>query len=126
MAKHCLVVMTDPVPGREEEYDAWYSGRHLDDVLALEGFTAAQRFAFVPTAETGGAAGAAPPHRYLAIYEVDEGELDTAVAALGAARAASARAAAAGEEGPMPTSPALAPERAVWWFTAVSDRRTAA
>lgn len=123
MAKHCLVVMTDPVAGREEEYDAWYGGRHIDDVLALDGFTAAQRFAFVPTAGTGD--GPPPPHRFLAIYEVEEGELDAAVAALGAARAATARAVEAGEEGPMPTSPALAPERAVWWFTAVSDRRTA-
>ena len=36
MAKLWLVVLTNPVEGREDEYNEWYSGRHLEDVLAVD------------------------------------------------------------------------------------------
>src|SRR3546814_501138 len=44
MGEYKLVVLTRPVEGREDEFNEWYSNKHLDDVLDIPGFTAAQRF----------------------------------------------------------------------------------
>lgn len=120
MPKHCFVVMSDPVPGREDEYNDWYGGRHLSDVLAVEGFAAAQRFAFVPTDFS-----ATAPHRYLALYEIEAERAEDAAAALRAALDLSRREEAEGREPTMSSSPALAQRRATWWFTAVGERHVA-
>lgn len=66
----CLV-FSAPRAGQEAEYDAWYSGRHLDDVLAVAGYVSAQRFAV---------SGAAAPAPFLALYEIDRAAYDDAVA----------------------------------------------
>lgn len=106
-----LMVLTNPKEGREDEYNEWYTGRHLDDVLACEGFRAARRFEFTP-----GQLSAVAPYRYLAIYEAEEGSIERAEAAL---------LAAAGTDD-MPISRAMARERATWWFTSITDRVEAA
>jgi hypothetical protein len=111
VASLMLIVLTNPAEGREDEYNDWYTGRHLDDVLACEGFRSAQRFAFTPGKLSGEA-----PYRYLAIYEADEGSVERAEAAL---------LAAAGTE-EMPISSAMARERATWWYTSITDRVEAA
>lgn len=79
MDRHVLVVFTSPAEGREAEYNDWYTNEHLPDVLAIDGFVAAQRFELAPMD---------PPrdgrHPYLAVYEV-EGDLAAADSALNAA-----------------------------------------
>jgi hypothetical protein len=107
MASLVLMVLTNPVEGREDEYNDWYTGSHLDDVLGCEGFRAAQRFKFTP-----GQLGPQAPFKYLAIYEAEEGSIERAEAAL---------LAAAGTEA-MPISRAMERERATWWFTSITDR----
>ena len=79
--RHVLVVLTNPVDGREEEYNEWYDTVHLPEVLALEGFVAAQRFAAAPA--MAGREG--PPRQYLAIYEIEADDVTTALATLGTA-----------------------------------------
>jgi hypothetical protein len=71
-----FVVHTNPVAGREEEFNAWYTERHLKDVLAIPGFVRARRYRlsdaqFAPL----------PGFRYLAIYEI-EGDPAEAMRAL--------------------------------------------
>ena len=44
MGRHVFMVMTNPVEGREDEYNEWYSGIHLQEVVAIAGFISAQRF----------------------------------------------------------------------------------
>ena len=84
VAANILVMMTAPLPGRDEDFNAWYSHTHLPEVVALEGFTGAQRFALDRKFRADG-----PELRpYLALYDIAEGQLDTAQAALGAAGAA--------------------------------------
>ena len=39
-----LAVTSDPVPGREDEYETWYNDAHLPEVLSIPGFAAARRF----------------------------------------------------------------------------------
>jgi len=103
-----LIVLTNPAEGREDEYNEWYDGKHLQDVLALKGFRAAQRFRFRP-----GQLGETAPFQYLAIYEVE---------GLTVAEAEAELLDAASDQERMPISRAMARERATWWFEGITDR----
>jgi hypothetical protein len=60
-----LVVLSNPVAGREDEYNEWYTNKHLADVVAVSGFRCAQRF------KLRNPMGFEHGHRYLAIYEIE-------------------------------------------------------
>jgi len=47
MSRHVFAVLTNPVEGREAEFNAWYD-RHLHDILRLPGLVSAQRFRLSP------------------------------------------------------------------------------
>ncbi|MBT3333461.1 MAG: hypothetical protein HOK21_18010 [Rhodospirillaceae bacterium] len=80
MTENILVVLTNPVPGKEDEFNEWYSNIHLQEICQLSGFKSAQRF------KLGDAQmGPDGAHRYLAIYEID-GDPAAALEALKAAR----------------------------------------
>lgn len=80
MARHILLVQSEPRDGRDDEYNQWYDDEHLPDVLTVPGFVAARRFAAVP-----GVHGELPAHRYLAIYEIETDDPTAALAALSTA-----------------------------------------
>jgi hypothetical protein len=61
-----FIVFTEPVPGREDEYNDWYTNRHLADVLSVEGFVAAQRFKIADVTLNS-----QPASRYMSIYEIE-------------------------------------------------------
>jgi len=65
---HRLIVFSAPKPGREDEYNQWYNDVHLEEVVAIPGFVAAQRFELSED-QLPGFPGS--PHAYLAIYEFD-------------------------------------------------------
>jgi hypothetical protein len=102
------VVFSNPVPGKEDAYNDWYSNQHLDDVLKVDGFVAAQRFKRVEVA--GNTAGASP---YMAIYEIEADDpqavLDRLVAAVG--------------EGTMIISDALDTDAATFLYEPVIERK---
>jgi hypothetical protein len=62
--KCVLVVLSNPVAGRESEYNEWYSNQHVHDVLRAPGFLSAQRFALGQDDENA-------HWKYLAIYEFE-------------------------------------------------------
>ncbi len=65
MGKYRLIVFSEPVPGREAQFNDWYTNQHLSDVVAVPGFVSGQRFKLVQL-------GAGEfKHRYLAIYEIE-------------------------------------------------------
>jgi hypothetical protein len=111
MARHTFVVFTNPVEGREDEYNDWYDNTHLSDVLKVDGIVAAQRFKLAemdPSQES--------PHRYLALYEVESDDLGKVSLALSEA----------GESGAMFVSDSLDRTDAMAnYFTPITDRRTA-
>jgi hypothetical protein len=72
MPSYSLIVLTNPVEGQEAEFNAWYSDRHLDDVLKVPGVIGAQRFKLA--AEQADPAGA-QRWRYLAIYHCETDDL---------------------------------------------------
>jgi hypothetical protein len=67
LSRFVLVVYTNPVAGREDEYNAWYDGRHLDDLRRMPGVVAARRFDLYPQQ----LAEQPQTHRYLALYELE-------------------------------------------------------
>lgn len=73
------VVLTNPVAGKEAEYNAWYNNRHLDDSLAIPGIVAGRRYKVTDAVGPESARWA-----YLALYEI---ELDRAAEALAEAAA---------------------------------------
>jgi hypothetical protein len=75
-AKHVLLVFTDPVEGREDEYNAWCDDVHLGEVIEIDGFVRAQRFKvadLMPGVTDQG---------YVAFYELETDDPGSAMAAL--------------------------------------------
>lgn len=71
------VVHSNPVAGREDEYNDWYTNRHLADVVAVPGFIAAQRFCLTDVEAEG-----APQQKYMAIYTMETDTPDKTIAHL--------------------------------------------
>ena len=80
MPRFKMLVFSEPFEGRDEEFNEWYTGRHLDDLCALPGFTAAQRFKLhsVSMGKT--------LNKYLAIYDVETDDPDWVIENMFAAR----------------------------------------
>ena len=76
MGRFAYVVMTEPVEGREREYNQWYDEIHLKDVCAFPGFVGARRFRLVEGESRT---------KYLAIYELESDDPQRDLAALTAA-----------------------------------------
>lgn len=64
-----LIVQVDIDPAREDEFNRWYDEEHVPEKRASPGFHSARRFKHFTI-----------PHRYLAIYEVDDGDTVTSPA----------------------------------------------
>jgi hypothetical protein len=91
VGKFKMLVFSNPVAGQEQAYNDWYTGRHLADIVALPGFTAAQRLR-IHSVPLGSCV-----DTYLAIYEMETDDPDGAVANMFSLRDTSA----------MPMSPAF-------------------
>lgn len=57
MKRGLLLTLTEPPPGMEEEFNAWYDAEHIPERLAIPGFRSARRWVRGRT--------------YLATYELD-------------------------------------------------------
>jgi hypothetical protein len=69
MAKGLLIVYSAPsAPQRDAEYNDWYTGTHLPDILSLAGFMSARRYKNLE----------ADDQPYMAIYEVEADDLTAA------------------------------------------------
>ena len=77
MARHLLVVSTNPAPGKEDEFNDWYSGTHVHEVVQILGFVSAQRFQ-VADAQLGEPG----QFRYLALYELETDDVAATLQAL--------------------------------------------
>jgi hypothetical protein len=62
------MVYAEPVSGREDEFNDWYEGQHIPDVLTVKGILAATRYKVSPVKTRSGAS---PPTTYLTIFELD-------------------------------------------------------
>jgi hypothetical protein len=71
-----FLVLSDPSPGKEAEYNEWYEHQHLRDVLGLPGFVSAQRFRFASKIND------TPHWSYCVIYTIDSDNPEAVVEAL--------------------------------------------
>ena len=108
MPKYNLIALTNPIEGRDAEFNDWYTNVHLADVLKLPGVTAAQRYKLADVQHRPG------PFEwsYMAVYEIDIDDISETLAALKSVSGTKH----------MPLSPALSPERMVWIYQPLSDR----
>jgi len=65
MAKYVMLAQSEPVEGREDEFNEWQENAHIKDVLALPGVTSAQRLEATPI-QMGGEG-----RKYMTIYEIE-------------------------------------------------------
>ena len=73
-----FLVFSNPVAGREDEYNTWYDNQHLADVCAIPGVSGAKRYDLVQLDPSAPAL-----HKYLAVYEL-AGDPGAVFAELGA------------------------------------------
>lgn len=119
MAKHLMVVLSNCKPGTEDEFNRWYSDVHmLDTINKLDGFASAQRF------QLAGLEGApASDYEYLALYEVEDDQLERAFAQFSWQRRERAEALEAGREPVITVSDTIDPTHfLVGFYSAITDR----
>ena len=80
MTKAVMVVLTNPAEGREDEYNEWYARVHFPEVTALPGFVGASRYRLADAQLMAGSD--SPPHRYLALDEIEADDLPDVVTTL--------------------------------------------
>jgi len=108
-----LVVLTNAVPGRADDFNAWYDEVHLGDVVKkMGGFAAARRYDLVGEGPWG----------YLALYEIDGGNVEHAIERIVWGRAERVEAEAVGREPQVPISPAMEEHRLSFFFSARTAR----
>jgi hypothetical protein len=69
-----LVVLSNPVAGREQEYNDWYDNQHVGDVLRNPGFVSAPRLKLLRTTP----ANLSLP-RYAVIFQFDSADLEATI-----------------------------------------------
>jgi hypothetical protein len=77
-----FIALTNPMPGKDRQYNEWYTEIHLKEVVAVKGFISARRYKLSKAQYI-----AKQPYRYVAIYEVEngmaQGIIDNLAAAIG-------------------------------------------
>ena len=64
MTRHVFMIITEAPPADQAQaFEDWYVNRHMPDVLAVPGFTAAQRYRLAPDPKLG--------ERFITIYEME-------------------------------------------------------
>jgi hypothetical protein len=69
MSRYKLVVMSNPVAGREAEYDDWYQNSHLQQMIDVPGVVSAQRYRPAEILSVR------EPVKFLTIYEVETNDI---------------------------------------------------
>lgn len=77
MRKFKFLVFTNARDGRDAEFNRWYDDVHLGEVVAVAGFTGAERYAIRP--QPGDPE---PAHRYLAIYDIESDDVSKTLTGL--------------------------------------------
>lgn len=120
MADNLMVVLSNARPEREDEFNDWYSNVHIVEVVdRLDGFEAAQRYQLAPGQVEAGA-----PWKYLALYWIPDGQVETAQAAIKAQRKEREEAIAVGRPPMISKADVFDGKHQTWFFSKVSERYT--
>ncbi len=112
MSKHVLVVFTNAVNGRDDEFNDWYDRIHIPDLLKIPEIKSAQRFRLSGTQRMS------PPYpwRYMALYEIETDDLAKVISII-KERAGTPL---------MPLTDSLKTERIGWYFDTLTAPASAA
>ena len=69
-----MLVFIRPLDGKEEEFNQWYNNTHLQEVVAVEGFISAQRYALTEAQQIPD-----QDYKYLAMYELEDESVATTI-----------------------------------------------
>lgn len=106
MGKFVMVVQSQALPGRDDDYNDWYDNQHFHDICAIPGVTSGRRLEATPIAMGD------PGLKYLALYEIEADDAGAFMAEMGRR----------GAEGLMPVSDALDGPAARLWIYQVSEK----
>src|ERR1700744_3319196 len=67
MATYLYLLLVNPKPGREQEWDDWHTHRHVVDILKVPVFVSCKRFRAAPQQRNDQAA----RWQFLALYEME-------------------------------------------------------
>jgi hypothetical protein len=78
------MVLTNAAAGTDEEFNRWYNGQHIDDLLRVPGVLSAQRFKTTSRqmVNVNGALAMVDrtdqnaPHQYMAIYNIESDDIE--------------------------------------------------
>jgi hypothetical protein len=82
--RYAMLVFANPIPGKEVEFNEWYSNTHMGDLVQLPGWTGAQRFRII-TNVTPRPSVAGYGHGYLIIWDLEDTDANPALARMTAA-----------------------------------------
>ncbi|MET0545487.1 MAG: hypothetical protein ABWZ40_04170 [Caulobacterales bacterium] len=83
MPRYTMVVMTNPKPGQEEEFNHWYTNIHLKEVCEVPGIKSARRFKHSRGLPEGAGLDAIKTGtEYLALYEIETNNIDAVLKSL--------------------------------------------
>jgi hypothetical protein len=74
-----LIALSSPVDGQESEYNTWYDGQHIRDLLAIPSIKSAKRYQRILQLNGDNSS------TYLAIYDVECDDAESFLAAFGPA-----------------------------------------
>ena len=79
MARYVVIVLSNPVPGKEAEFKRWYVELHIPDILRVPGFVSGK---LLPAAALQPALQKDKRWNYLALFEAETDDLASVIAAL--------------------------------------------
>jgi hypothetical protein len=80
--KTLYLVFSNPVEGKDDEFNEWYDDVHIHEVLSVPGLVSAQRHRLSDAEIVRDEAFPPPTHAYLCVYEM-EGDVDEIMARIG-------------------------------------------
>ena len=72
--KTYYTVYSNPMPGKDAEFNDWYTNVHLAEVLQIDGFISAQRFQLAELQVIND-----QPYRYMVMYEIENDNIEQTV-----------------------------------------------
>jgi hypothetical protein len=72
--KTYYIVYSNPMPGKDAEFNDWYTDVHLAEVLQIDGFISAQRFQLAEPQVVDD-----QPYRYMAMYEIENDNIEKTI-----------------------------------------------
>ena len=82
--RYAMLVFANPIPGKEAEFNDWYTNTHMGDLVQLQGWMGAQRFRIVTNVQPRPSA-AGYAHGYLIIWDLEETDANAALGRMTAA-----------------------------------------